>query len=127
MLGLLPETLLEFAPSWAWMMGGFVFILIVWTQGNNDENPEHDPVFRLFKGFVLTVFRFAKIVWGILIFVIELIDEVKKALYAALTRIGRYIEENVTIEVHLDGTFWRLVILLVLIGAGYTTLSALGL
>jgi hypothetical protein len=76
---------------------------------------------------VLTISSLLKIVVGTVKVILEACIEVGQAILAALARLGRYAEENVTIEINLDGTFWRFMILLALIAAGYTTWSTLGL
>lgn len=44
---------------------------------------------------------------------------------AGLKRLGRRAEEKVTIEIVLDGYFWHLIIVILLIATGYATVSAL--
>lgn len=125
MLDTSTETFLELAPGWVWLVIGFVLIATIWVQGNDVKNPDQDPVMRFLDGFVLTGISLLKITFGILEILTDLTAEVGGMIYAALARVGQYIEENVTIEIILDGTFWRLILVLALIAAGYTTVSSL--
>jgi len=123
----LTGTLLGYAPAWVWLLLGVTTSITVWTKGNDKENRDQDPIFRILEGVVLTISSLLKIVVGTVKVILEACIEVGQAILAALARLGRYAEENVTIEINLDGTFWRFMILLALIAAGYTTWSTLGL
>lgn len=126
MLDASTETLLGVAPGWVWMLVGFVLVVTSWAHGNDSENPDQDPVMRFLEGFVLTGVSLLKIAFRILEELTELAAEVVRMIHAALVRLGQYMEENVSIEIVLDGTFWRLILVLILIGAGYLTVSSLG-
>lgn len=119
------DTLTAIAPGWVWAMLGFLFFMSVWFQGA-DEDSDPDPVIRVLRGVVSTLGSLLNIAAGILDFLINLMIVAGGKARAGLARIGAFIEENVTIEVVLDGTFWRLVLVVVLIGTGYLTWSELG-
>lgn len=102
-----------------------LFFVTVWIKGA-DDGSEPDPVIRILKGTVSTLGSLSNIGAEFLDVLIELVVVAGGKARAGLARVGEFLKENVTIKVVLDGAFWRLLLVVVLIGTGYFTWSALG-
>ncbi|WP_336036651.1 hypothetical protein [Halobacterium yunchengense] len=116
-LGLLPV-------EW-WFIVAFAVWVTAWALGgDNDKNSDQDSITRLLSGFGSVLYLFVKLAGGLLLFVGKGgLGLVQKA-DSALRRLGKWAEENVSIDIVLDGNFWRLVTVAFLVGSGYLTYSA---
>lgn len=128
MIGGILEAIIGFLPTWAWVVVGIGIGVTAWEVGDDDNwNSDQGSIDRLLSGLSSIVYGVLKTGGRIVWFVGREFAGLLQRGGAALKRLGRWAEENVSIEIVLGGRFWLLIIMLVLIATGYRTLSALQL
>jgi len=120
------QSLQNLIPGWVWIFIAAVSVLVAWETGNDNTEPDQDPFERVLSGLFVVSNNLMNLVAQLLEGGAKVLFYLLQSVLGILSRLGKWIEENVSIDIVLDGTFWRLVIVLVLIAGGYLTLSSLG-
>lgn len=119
------EILTTLAPGWVWVATMFTLVT-AWVLGRDTDRRDQDAVDRIFRGVIKLAVYLSHGIVVILKQLSQLMVVSVEKLHSALRRTGQFIDENVTIQIVLDGAFWKLMMVLVLISSGYLTWTALG-